>query len=247
MILCAGLLAIGGLPATANAYSYGDPNEEQVAEVYKKMVAELNESPPDFAGAQAIFESIKNELDMHMGTEPAATVLQHLKDKNKDSVISDMQKVLVLNIARRLDNIEKDFQNYQQNKLLIAKAKATFNALSPVIKQKDPSLESTLVQEFDKALQALGNPGLFGVGVKEPEPAVFKASKAKILKSLQDQFGLKSLETGHFTEGDGPGNEQNRNKQVGTDFSDARNWIPIGIIVLVLLGIVLFTRRKFRK
>lgn len=237
----------GWFPATANAYSYGDPNEEPVAEAYKKMVAKLNETPPDFDGAKAAFEPVRQELDMHMGTEPAASVLANLKDRKKENVISDMQKILVLNIARRLDNIEKDFQNYKQGRLLIAKANATYEALSPAVKQKDPALDAALRQEFEKALQSLGNPGLFGVGVKEPDPASFKGSKETILKSLQKQVGLQSLEIGHFAEGSGPGNEKNRTQQVGSDFSDVKNWIPIAVIVAVVAGIVVFTRKKMRK
>ncbi|MFC4766923.1 hypothetical protein [Effusibacillus consociatus] len=248
LLVGCGLALVAGLfPAAAGAYSYGDPNEEQVAEVYKKMVAKLNESPADFAGAKAIFEPVKNELDMHMGPEPAASVLANLNEKKKDEVIHDMQKILVLNIARRLENIEKDFKNYSQTKLLIAKANATYAALSPSVKEKNAALDASVRQEFENALQSLGNPGLFGVGVKEPDPASFKSSKEKILKSLQDQFGLKSLEVGHFKEGSGPGNEQNAKKQVGTDFSDVKNWIPIALIVIVVAGVIILTRRKMRK
>nr|WP_026174111.1 hypothetical protein [Effusibacillus pohliae] len=240
-------LAASLLPATVHAYSYGDPNEEAVAEAYKKMAAKLNQSPPDFAGAQAAFEPVKEELDMHMGPEPAATVLEDLRAKNKDGAMSAMQKILVLNIARRFASIEQDFQNYKQAKMLMAKANATYEALSPEVKQKDPALDGTLRQEFQKALDSLGNPGLFGVGVKQPDPNAFKASKEKILKSLQDRFGLKSLEVGHFKEGSDPSNEQNRNKQAGTDFSEIRNWLPIAVIVLVIAGIVVYTRRKMRR
>jgi hypothetical protein len=242
------LLILGGvLPQQASAYSYGDPNEEAVAEVYKKMVAKLNEDPPNFAGAKEIFDPIKQELDMHMGADASEAVHKALDAKNKELVILDMQKILVLNIARRMESIEKDFQNYKNTKMLIAKANATYEALSPAVKQKNPGLDTELRAEFEKALQSLGNPGLFGVGVKEPEPQVFKASKDKILTSLQKQFNLKSLEVGHFTEGPGPGNEQNARKRVGTDFSDIKNWIPIAVIVGALTGIILFTRKKARK
>lgn len=241
------LLLTTVLSATAQAYSYGDPNQELVAEVYKKMVAKLNESPPDFAGAQSQFETVKSELDMHIGQEPSASVMANLKAQNKEAVLRDMQKILVLNIARRLDNIEKDFQNYKQNKTLLAKSLASYDALSPVIKQKDPALDDSMRKQFEAALQSLGNPGLFGVGVKEPDPQAFKKEKDKILNTLQQQFGLKSLEVGHFAEGAGPGNEQNQNKQAGTDFSDLKNWIPIAVIVLALAGVVVYSRRKRRK
>lgn len=241
------LLAAGLVPTNASAYSYGDPNDEAVANVYKNMVAKLNQNPPDFDGARAQFDPIKAELDMHMGADASATVLSDIQAKNKDATIRDMQKVLVLNIARRLESIEKDFQNYKQTKLLIAKANATYEALSPTVKQKDAALDQTLRDEFQKELDSLGNPGLFGVGVKEPDLNSFKASKDKILSALQKQFDLRSLEVGHFTEGAGPGNEQNAKKQVGSDFSNPKNWVPIALIVAALAAIVVLTRRRRRK
>ncbi len=241
------LLLVSVFPSSAQAYSYGDPNQEAVAEAYKKMVAKLNENPPDFAGAQAQFEPVKEELDMHMGQEPSASVMTSLKANNKEAVLRDMQKILVLNIARRMDNIEKDFQNYKQNKTLLAKSLASYDALSPVVKQKDPALDDSLRKQFEAALQSLGNPGLFGVGVKEPNPQAFKTGKEQILKTLQEQFALKSLEIGHFTEGAGPGNEQNRDKQAGANFLELKNWLPIAVIIFVIAGVVVYSRKKMRK
>ena len=36
------------------AYSYGDPNEEKVAEAYKQMVTKLDENPANFKEAKSI-------------------------------------------------------------------------------------------------------------------------------------------------------------------------------------------------
>lgn len=232
------------LPGQADAYSYGDPNMEEVAEVYKKTVAELNETPPDFAGAKTAFESIKQELDMHMGPQPSEVVLADLNNKNKDKIIADFQKVLVLNIARRLESIEKGFQDYKQNKMLIAKANATYEALSPQVKQKDATLDASLRQSFEKSLEALGNPGLFGVGVKEPDLPAFLANKEQILSALQAQFKLESLEVGHFTEGDKPAETKTREGRGAADAADPKNWVPLAAIVILLAGVVLYARKK---
>ncbi|WP_047150305.1 hypothetical protein [Aneurinibacillus tyrosinisolvens] len=238
------LLLVTLMPFSAFAYTYGNPNEEAVAENYKQVMAKLNQNPPDFAGALQLFKPIQKELDMHMGPKPSQVIEKALNDKNKETAVYAYQQTLVLNMARRLESIEKDFANYQQNKLLLAKALATYDALSPVIKGKDAALDQKIRADFNKALESLGNPGLFGVGVKKPDQNTFTAQKNDILKSLQTHFNMKSLEVGHFMAGEGPGNPANNGTSAG--MGGLKNWIPIAVIVLVLGFIVYRTMRRRR-
>ncbi|GGJ70750.1 hypothetical protein GGR02_000918 [Anoxybacillus voinovskiensis] len=233
------------VPMTAFAYSYGDPNEEKVAEVYKQMAEKLNENPPNFAEAKTIFETVKEELDMHMGKEPSEAVLKAIAAKDKNAVLEDMKKILVLNIARRLENIEKNFAQYDTSKRLLAKAFATYEALSPTIQAKDAALDKQLKTEFDNALQSLGNPGLFGVGKKQSNIEQFKKSKEMILTTLQKQVGLKSLKVGHFSESAVEKPEAVEKKE-WTDLSKVKNWIPIAVLVVVIGGVVLYSMRRKR-
>ena len=240
------VLVVTQQPHLALAYSYGNPNEEAVAEVYKKVVASLNQTPPDFTGAKTSFQTIKEELDMHMGTKPGEAIAQSLDQQNKEVTIDAFQKTLVLNIARRLDNVEKDFADYKQSKLLLAKGLATYDALSPVVKAKDPALDQKIRQDFEQELQSLGNPGLFGVGVKEPDKALFTTKKDEILKTLQEQFKLQSLEVGHFSVGDGAAGEHQEQGNATGGMGEYKNWLPIIVILLVLAFIVTRTLRKRR-
>lgn len=232
------------LPLSAYAYSYGDPNEEKVAEVYKSMKEKLNENPPNFNDAKSLFETVKEEIDMHMGTEPAETVLKDIEEKDKDQVIKDMQKILVLNIARRLDNVEKDFDNYDTNKKLIAKAFATYEALSPTIQENDQALDKSLRENFNNILSSLGNPGLFGVGKKQADINLFKQNKETVYKELQKQFNLKSLKVGHFSEGQASEQMTQTETKDWTDLSNIKNWIPIIVLVVVIIGIIIFAKRR---
>ncbi|MBY6269619.1 hypothetical protein, partial [Parageobacillus thermoglucosidasius] len=220
------IFILNSTPISVFAYSYGDPNEEKVAEAYKQIAEKLNEQPPNFAEARAIFETVKEEIDMHMGKEPSQAVLSALDKKDKEAVLKNMEKILVLNIARRLENVEKNFAQYDTSKRLLAKAFATYEALSPMVQGKDAALDKQLKDEFNKALQSLGNPGLFGVGEKETDIEQFKKSKETILTSLQKQFGLKSLKVGHFSES-ATEKPQEVQKKEWTDLSKLKNWIPI--------------------
>ncbi|QED46039.1 hypothetical protein [Cytobacillus dafuensis] len=231
-------------PLTAKAYTYGDPNEEALAEVYKKMLIELDKNPPDYAIAEKHYNTVKEEVDMHMGPEPSKVILQDLENEDKDKVIKDMDQLLVLNIARRLDNTDKNFSEYETSKRLLAKGFATYEALSPKIEARNPETDKEIKSEFDKALNSLGNPGLFGVGQKEADKNAFDASKDKIFSLLQKEFGLKSLKVGHFNENSTNTSTQNND---WTDVSNLKNWLPLVVIVVILGAVVIFTVRKKKK
>jgi hypothetical protein len=230
---------------TANAYSYGDPNKEELAEVYKKMLLELDKNPPDFNTARKHYETVKEEVDMHMGPDPSKIIMQNFEDKDKEQTIENMDELLVLNIARRLENVESNFSEFDTSKRLLAKGFATYEALSPKIEAKNSDLDKDIKAEFDKALESLGNPGLFGVGQKEADQESFIASKEKILSTLQTEFNIKSLEVGHFSES-ATETEQVKNND-WTDLSNIRNWIPIIIIVAVIAFVIFVAKRKRKR
>ncbi|MGX2959670.1 hypothetical protein JNUCC23_10460 [Peribacillus sp. JNUCC 23] len=231
-------------PLSAKAYTYGDPNEEALAEAYKKMLIELDKNPSDFAKAEKHYTTVKEEIDMHMGPEPTKAILQDLENKDKEQAINNLDQLLVLNIARRMENIDKNFSEYETSKRLLAKGFATYEALSPKIEARNPELDKEIKSEFDKALNSLGNPGLFGVGQKEADKKAFDASKDNIFSFLQKEFNLKSLKVGHFTEVEKNTSSQ---KKDWTDVSNLRNWLPLVIIVVIIVGVVVYTIRKKNK
>ncbi|MFT9600923.1 hypothetical protein [Mesobacillus sp.] len=237
------LILINSSPMTANAYSYGDPNEEKVAEVYKEMQLKLDEDPPNFSAATSLFETVKEEIDMHMGTEPGEVIMESLEAEDKEATNENMEKLLVLNVARRLENIEKSFEEYDTSKKLLAKGYATYQALSPKVESNNPEVDKEIKADFDAALEALGNPGLFGVGKKPSDIEVFKEKKEEILNVLQDEFNLPSLEVGHFADTE---EQESTGKKDWTDRSNIRNWVPLILIVAVIGAIVVIgiKRRK---
>ncbi|PWK06953.1 hypothetical protein [Tumebacillus permanentifrigoris] len=237
------LLVTAMVPMQALAYSYGNPNEEALATAYKNFVAKLAVDPPDFAGAKAEFDPLKAEVDQHMGAEPAQAIYDALDKKDKDAAMKSYQQTLVLNVARRMKSIEADFTNYKDGKLLLAKALATYEALAPIVKEKDAQLDTDIRAGFDKALESLGNPGLFGVGVKAADPALFKTSEDTILNGLMKVFEMKELKVGHFAK------DSNESAGSGTaDTSDAawKNWLPLVLIAVVFTAIVVWAMRRKR-
>ncbi len=75
---------------------------------------------------------------------------------------------------------------------------------------------------------------------------MFKKSKETILTTLQKQFGLKSLKVGHFSENAAEKPDAVQKKE-WTDLSKVKNWIPLVVIVIVVLGAALiYVRRRKR-
>lgn len=169
------------LPVGALAYSYGDPNKEDVAESFKEIVVELNQNPIDWSTAEAIYKTRRAEISSHFGEDIAITLDVNLSDKNKDVFVANYKAVLGLNLKRRFDYSIKDFDDYAATKLLVAKAKGTYNVLKPYL----PSSQTAeLDKAFEVAYTSLGNPGLFGVGEKPSDEAEFKKQSSFILDSI---------------------------------------------------------------
>ncbi|WP_226577671.1 hypothetical protein [Halobacillus litoralis] len=246
LIIAIMLLLNLSIQTNVAAYSYGDPSEEKIAEVYKDMVVKLNQSPPNFEEAKALYDTIKEEVDLHMGKEVSEVILNSIENEDKEATINQMQKLLALNISRRLEAIEKNFDDYDMSKKLLAKGFATYEALSPALAEENPELDSQMKDEFDTALESLGNPGLFGVGEKEKDKDQFLSSKAFILEELKQPFDIEEYSAGHFSDSADVNESENQSTvDRYTDFSEWKNWLPILIIGGFIVAVIIyFVRRK---
>ncbi|WP_028400900.1 hypothetical protein [Ectobacillus panaciterrae] len=238
------IFALFSIHNTAFAYSYGNPNEEKIAQVYKDMVVKLDENPPNYKAAKDIYKTVQEEIDMHMGAEPSKVIYKDFDKEQKDQIIEDMESILALNINRRLSNVDEKFSEYDTSKRLLAKAFATYEALSPKIAAKNKELDTQLRDEFNKALESLGNPGLFGVGQKQANKEEFKKSKDFILDKLKTEFNIKDYKVGHFNAKEDTSAASQKTEW--TDLSNLKNWLPIVVIVVVLAAVVIYAIRKRR-
>ncbi len=95
------------------------------------------------------------------------------KDTNKINTL--LQKILYLEIEELLDKVEQEFTNYQKSRLLIVKTKKHLNVLTQ---------EKTALEYIKKILESIGNPGLMGVGHKNPNKELFLEYKKKLLEKI---------------------------------------------------------------
>jgi hypothetical protein len=164
------LAALMILPSSALAYSYGDANTEAVAETFKLVQTNIGDGANNWGAAEGAYKEIRAELVSHFGEGIAATLDANFQAKDSKAVIANFKAVLVMNLDRRFTYASKGLDDYAESKLLLAKAKATFETLEPYV----GAGSSEMNKAFEAALEALGNPGLFGVGKKDVQPDVFK-------------------------------------------------------------------------
>jgi len=184
LLLCLLLLQ----PVQVFAYSYGDPNKEELAELFKIINSNLQSSPENWNGAAQAFASKRSEIALEFGESTAKTVEQNLSLKQKELVLHNYKAILVMNVDRRLSYAQKQFDDYAKAKLLLAKGRGTFNVLEPYVNK---STATNVYAAFDKALAALGNPGLFGVGTVPANKAEFVKQTNAITNMLGPLFSLK--------------------------------------------------------
>jgi hypothetical protein len=177
------------LPHSVFAYSYGDPSKEDIAEALLVIKSKLAESPADWEGAYQQYLVHKKVLDLEFGKEVTSTLEANFSVKNQELLEANYRGMLAMNLKRRFDYAVSDIADYSKSKLLLAKAKGTFDVLTPYV--KDGNVTAKVNESFERALIALGNPGLFGVGKVEVDEEQFKKEIDWIYTTVKPLFPFK--------------------------------------------------------
>jgi hypothetical protein len=180
------------LVSPVSAYSYGDPNEEELATMFKDAVVRIGSG--DWAGAAALYKAKRAEIESHFGTGVAVNLDISFEAKDKTVAEQNLKALMVLNLERRFEYGEKDIEDYSKSKLLLAKARATYDVLEPYVQSKLPNETAKLKASFDSALEALGNPGLFGVGKKPISLEAYKQHTSYIMDTVRPIFPGKEAQ-----------------------------------------------------
>jgi hypothetical protein len=174
-------------PSGASAYSYGAPDQDSIAETFKLVLSKLDAS--DWDAALAAHKARRSEIASHFGEKVALTLDQNFESKNAADVTANYKAMLVMNLNRRFEYAVNQIGEYAQASLLLAKGRATFNALKPYMSGALPDKTiADLETRFDTALKAIGNPGLFGVGKAEADPVLLKSNLDTIYSTVEPLF-----------------------------------------------------------
>lgn len=244
------LVMLVSAPGSVFAYSYGDANKEDVAETFKLIAASLSSSPTDWKAAQAAYEARREEIVKHFGPEVDKVLEANIKASDAEKTIANYKAMLVMNLERRFTNAEQDITDYSNVKILLAKARATYDTLKPYLSEQLAAADiARLDGDFDAALKAIGNPGLFGVGKTEADPAKFKQSLDDILTTLQPLFPFDKAGAGAAGGQDGAagdGESGGAGTVGGAGGSTVNPAVTVSVIggVLVIGGAAVWWARK---
>lgn len=102
-------------------------------------------------------------------------LLDASNSKNKEGVIKHLDRSLVLEIQELLQQVDEMFDQYQVVRLRLIKAKKHLQALTS---DKKP------MKIMKKILKSIGNPGLMGIGQRQPDKEEFIANKNSLLQLI---------------------------------------------------------------
>lgn len=178
------LLVLLALPASqAWAYSYAAAGKEPLiegrqalldamaADNQDKALETLEDLKPELAYLQEDFER-----DYYAELESA------VKSGDTDAVVAALDSAFVAEIQRRLDGATEHLDDYQTAKALVFKAKRFLDLVTP---QLDANARDAANQAINAGMDALGNPGVFGVGQKPADPDAYHEAMKRLLETLK--------------------------------------------------------------
>lgn len=166
----------------AHAYSYAAAGKEPLIDAREAIYKAVNAG--DFEAAKLAANEISEELaylttDYDSGLSEAFE--KALASQETATIAVAINRLFVAEITRRLQAGSENLKDYQIAKVLVVKSKRFFDAMAGELpgKRRQAADES-----LRQALEAIGNPGVFGVGKREADPAAYHAAVEDILKAL---------------------------------------------------------------
>lgn len=175
---------------TAFAYSYAEA-EDPMAKIFKSAIVSATDGNWEEVSSLAK----KGIALQHNHTFPADSIAPHIKnsiaEKDVSKTAEHFANLVYLSIREKLhQNRKENFSNFKNSKARLQLAyKSYLDVLDGNVKKQDEARSSLILEQFKTALEGLGNPGLFGIGKKAPDPAKYdqavKTIEELIVKSFQ--------------------------------------------------------------
>jgi len=160
--------------------SWGCPFDEAKTEVtivaYKTIVNAVKEDDFEKASKEIQKQKVLYTYFENAAKEPLyQELLDAAKSKDAQKVKKLLDRSLILEIEELLAQVDTSFTHYKKSRLLLIKAKKHLKALT---KKRKP------MKYMKKILKSIGNPGLMGVGKREPNKAQFLKNKKLLLTNI---------------------------------------------------------------
>jgi hypothetical protein len=182
VLAIAGFAALGTLATPAHAYSYAAAGSEPLLDGRETLFSAA--AAGDWVKAGTALAAMKPDLDYLDGHEAPgieAAFSAAVAAKDPKALQAAFTRAATGEIERRINGARDNLTDYQTAKVLVVKAQRFYTAIAADL---SPDVSGILAAKFPPLLDAIGNPGVFGVGKKKPDPAAFAAARADIFKAL---------------------------------------------------------------
>ena len=192
MILLLIAVSILAWPVQSLAYSYASPTSDPLIQGREAYLDAVNKA--NWPEAQKAYDRFKSEVhvldrgeDAFAG-DPGVTKAFTDAISNKDAAAAKaaLHRAYVDQIERRLTGADKSFRvkgsDNDATKSLLATARALYTAMAGDLSAEQRKVVS---EEFEKALDAIGRPGILGFGAVKPDRTKFEQATKSILSSLK--------------------------------------------------------------
>ena len=166
----------------AQAYSYAAAGAEPLLDGREALFSAV--SAGNWEAAQKAIDALKPEFD-YLDTHEQPGIKKAFADAIAAKDAAEVKAAFALaasaEIERRINGARDNLKDYQTAKTLVVKAQRFYTAIAGDL---PPDVSKTVSTNLQKALTAIGNPGVFGVGAKKPDPAAFAEAREAVLKAL---------------------------------------------------------------
>lgn len=177
--------ALAGMPLTtqsARAYSYAAAGAEPLLDGREALFSAVSAGNWDAAKTALMGMQVDLDyLDQNEDKGVAKAFDDAVAATDPKAVMAAFDRAAADEIVRRIDGARDNLKDYQSAKALVIKAQRFYTAVAADL---PPDAGKTIDAALQQALDAIGNPGVFGVGARPADPAAFATARATILKAL---------------------------------------------------------------
>ncbi|MGV2703538.1 hypothetical protein [Aeromonas salmonicida] len=176
------LLTLSGLTLSeqAQAYSYAAAGKEPLIDAREALLT----AATDGKDASATLSEIADELtylEQHHKVDLQAPLAAAIKAKDAAATSALLNRAYKAEIERRLEGASQNLGDYQTAKVLVVKSKRFLDLILPSLSEGD---RKAAEQGLAKVLDAIGNPGVFGVGAKPADATAFAEAEKALMAVL---------------------------------------------------------------
>ncbi|KXU81247.1 hypothetical protein [Aeromonas enteropelogenes] len=164
----------------AQAYSYAAAGKEQLIDAREQLLTAASEGQDASETLTGLADEL-GYLEQHHKVELQAPLAAAIKSKDAAATAALLNRAYKAEIERRLDGAKQNLGDYQTAKVLVVKSKRFLDVILPSLSEGDRQAAD---QALAKVLDAIGNPGVFGVGAKPADATAFAEAEKALMAVL---------------------------------------------------------------